>query len=69
MGRVERGREIARRRVRKAKLTKLKQKFAGTKDQGTRETILAKVRRISPFMDPEQFAKNAAETVPAKAAK
>ena len=56
MGRVERDREIARRRARRAKLRKLRTRFAAAKDQGERELILAKVRRISPFMNLEEFA-------------
>ena len=50
MGRVERTREIARRRTRRAKLKKLRKKFADAKSGADKEAILAKVRRISPFV-------------------
>ena len=69
MGRVERGREIARRRSRKMKLLKLRKKFATAKDQGQKEELLAKVRRISPFMDLAVFQQVAAESAPKAAAK
>ncbi len=49
MGRVERDREIARRRTRRAKLQKLRACFAKATDQATKNLILAKARRISPF--------------------
>ena len=49
MGRVERDREIARRRTRRAKLKKLRARFAKATDQATKNLILAKARRISPF--------------------
>ncbi|MDA0834238.1 MAG: hypothetical protein O2955_10250 [Planctomycetota bacterium] len=49
MGRVERDREIARRRVRRVKLKKLREKYAASKDPDTRAQIAEKVRRISPF--------------------
>lgn len=51
MGRIERQRELARRRSRKVKLNKLRAKFAKATDGGTKELILQKVRRISPFLD------------------
>lgn len=49
MGRVERTREIARRRSRRAKLRKLRAKYAASKDNSEKQEILAKVRRLSPF--------------------
>jgi hypothetical protein len=49
MGRVERDREIARRRTRRTKLLKLRTRYAKATDQASKNTILAKVRRISPF--------------------
>ena len=49
MGRVERTREIARRRIRRAKLKKLRAKHAETSNEGEKAEILAKIRRISPF--------------------
>lgn len=54
MGRFERQREIARRRTRRAKLGKLRAKFAAATDQGEREAIIAKVRRVSPFVNLEE---------------
>lgn len=68
MGRVERGREIARRRARRVKLQKLRTKFAKANDQGTKNAILEKVRKISPFLDLEATTKPAAPKAP-KAAK
>ncbi|GAB4142298.1 MAG: hypothetical protein Tsb009_12470 [Planctomycetaceae bacterium] len=49
MGRVERTREIARRRTRRAKLKKLRAKFAKATSESEKEAIQAKVRVISPF--------------------
>jgi hypothetical protein len=56
MGRVERDREIARRRTRRSKLKKLRARFAKATDQATKNLILAKARRISPFAVLEQPA-------------
>ncbi len=49
MGRVERTREIARRRSRLSKLIKLRAKFAASNDNSEKQEILAKARKISPF--------------------
>ncbi len=49
MGRVERTREIARRRSRRVKLKKLRTKYAAANNEGEKATIAAKVRKISPF--------------------
>ncbi len=49
MGRVERTREIARRRTRKVKLQKLRAKYAAAKSDSTKAEIMEKVRRISPL--------------------
>lgn len=49
MGRVERTREIARRRSRRVKLKKLRTKYAESNNESDKATILAKVRKISPF--------------------
>ncbi|MFN0199495.1 MAG: DUF6800 family protein [Planctomycetaceae bacterium] len=54
MGRVERDREIARRRVRRVKLKKLRAKFAATKDPDARALIVAKARVISPLATLEE---------------
>ena len=56
MGRVERDREIARRRTRRTKLKKLRARLAKATDQATKNLILAKVRRISPFAKMEEPA-------------
>jgi hypothetical protein len=49
MGRVERDREIARRRARRTKLKKLRVRFAKATDAASKKLILAKARRLSPF--------------------
>lgn len=49
MPRVERDRELARRRQRKKKLIKLRKKYAEASDRAEREAIEEKVRKISPF--------------------
>lgn len=51
MGRVERDREIARRRQRRAKLKKLRVKYAQADNRAAKDVIAEKVRRISPFVD------------------
>jgi uncharacterized membrane protein len=56
MGRVEKGRELASRRSRKAKLKKLRVKFAKAKDASEKEQIQEKVRKISPFTVLEESA-------------
>ena len=50
MGRIERTREIARRRTRRAKLAKLRAKFAKATTEGEKATIQEQVRRLSPFV-------------------
>ena len=50
MPRTERGRELARRRTRKAKLKKFRVKFAAAKTDAERDEIAAKARRLSPFV-------------------
>lgn len=51
MGRVERDREIARRRQRRAKLKKLRAKYTLADSRGAKDAIAEKVRRISPLVD------------------
>jgi hypothetical protein len=51
MGRVERDREIARRRTRRAKLKKLRAKYESAQSQGEKDEIFAKARKLSPFVD------------------
>ena len=50
MGRVERDREIARRRVRRAKLKKLRDKYVAAKTAAEKEALFLKVRKVSPMM-------------------
>jgi hypothetical protein len=49
MGRIERGREIARRRARRAKLKKLRGRFANAKSEAEKADLRAKVTKLSPF--------------------
>jgi hypothetical protein len=51
MPRIERDRELAKRRQRKTKLAKLITKYALTSNATDKQAIAAKVRRISPFYD------------------
>ena len=53
MGRVERDREIARRRTR---LKKLRAKFDTAKSQDEKDEIFAKARKLSPFISFEDAA-------------
>ncbi|HQX49221.1 MAG TPA: hypothetical protein PK992_08395 [Planctomycetaceae bacterium] len=50
MGRTERQREIARRRKRKVGLAKVRARFAEAKNEGEKVALLAKARRMSPFI-------------------
>ncbi len=61
MGRIERQRELARRRTRKVKLKKIRLRFAKATDQGQKEILLQKLRRVSPFVDLEAEAAAAAK--------
>lgn len=57
MGRIERDRELARRRKRRSKLKKLREKYAKATTRADKEAIAEKVRKISPFArleEPEQ---------------
>lgn len=49
MGRIERQREIARRRTRRAKLKKFRSRFAAAKNEAERAEIRTKVQQLSPF--------------------
>ena len=49
MGRIERQRELARRRTRKVKMQKLRTKFAAAKTSEEKKAIEDKMFRISPF--------------------
>ena len=50
MGRTERQREIARRRKRKVGLAKVRAKHAASRTEGEKTALLAKARRMSPFI-------------------
>jgi hypothetical protein len=50
MGRVERTREIARRRTRRAKLKKLRKKFAQAQTESEKADLRDKVRKMSPLV-------------------
>ena len=54
MPRIERDREIARRRQRKVKIAKLIEKYMKTTAQADKATIATKVRRLSPFYNIEE---------------
>jgi len=56
MGRVERDREIARRRTRRVKLKKLRDRYTKADSRSEKEEILTKARRISPFVTFEEPA-------------
>lgn len=49
MGRIERSRELARRRTRRAKLKKLRTRFAEAKNDADKQAIIEKIRAVSPF--------------------
>ena len=49
MGRVERGRELARSRKRRKKLKKLREKYAKASTPAEKANIESKVRKTSPF--------------------
>lgn len=46
---VERRKELNQRYKRKNKMAKLKRKLAGAKDGRERDTVLQKIKRISPW--------------------
>ena len=50
MGRVERQRELARRRKRRVQLKKIRTKFAAASSDSEKAELLAKARRMSPFV-------------------
>jgi len=56
MGRVERQREIARRRKRTVKLKKFRAKYAAATSESEKAEILTKARRMSPFIELEPAA-------------
>lgn len=54
MPRIERDREIARRRHRKVKIEKLVEKYIKATAQADKTVIATKVRRLSPFYNIEE---------------
>lgn len=56
MGRIERTREIARRRKRKVQLAKMRVRYAAATSESEKAEILAKARRMSPFIELEVAA-------------
>lgn len=50
MPRIERDRELSRKRARKIKLRKFRAKYAAAKNETEKQEILEKARRISPFI-------------------
>jgi hypothetical protein len=56
MGRIERTRELARRRHRKVKIKKLRARYAKADTRAEKLVILHKARRLSPFIDLEPAA-------------
>lgn len=53
MGRVERQRELARRRKRRVQLKKLRTRYAAATSESEKAELLAKARRMSPFVELE----------------
>lgn len=53
MPRIERDRELARRRHRKQKIRKLISRYIQASNQADKQAIAAKVRRLSPLYDIE----------------
>jgi len=51
MPRTERDRELSRRRSRKAKITKLRARYAAAKNDTEKQEIVEKARRLSPFIE------------------
>ena len=60
MGRIERSRELARRRHRRVKVKKLRTRYAKADSRSEKLAILHKARRLSPFIDLETPAPAAA---------
>lgn len=59
MGRVEREREIARRRSRRAKLRKLRARYRAATNEADKAQIQEKVRKISPLVNLAEEEENA----------
>lgn len=56
MGRVERSRELARKRKRREKLSKLRRQHAEAKTDADKHAIAQKAKKISPFISLEEPA-------------
>lgn len=54
MPRIERDREIAKRRQRKSKIKKLIEKYMKATAQADKTVLATKVRRLSPFYNVEE---------------
>jgi hypothetical protein len=50
MGRVERDREISRRRTRRVKVKKLRERFAAAKTATEKQAVREKMFRVSPLV-------------------
>lgn len=50
MPRIERDRELSRKRTRKAKLRKFRMQYNAAKNESDKQAIFEKARRISPFI-------------------
>lgn len=61
MSRIERDRELTKRRQRKVKLQKLVKRYALSSSSADKEVLAAKVRRISPFYNIEERLAQLAE--------
>jgi len=57
MGRIERSREIARRRKRRVQLQKIRVKYAAATTESEKADIRAKARRMSAFFELEDAKK------------
>lgn len=66
MPRIERDRELSRRRHRRAKLRKLATKYANSTSQGEKAEIAAKVRKISPLVNLDEYVQTVNLTGTAK---
>jgi hypothetical protein len=53
MAYIERNVELRRKRTRHAKLAKLKIKLAAAKNPADQQAILTKIKKVSPFWQPE----------------
>jgi len=54
MPRIQRDRDLSRKRARKAKLKKFRAQYAAAKNETEKQEIAAKARRISPFVTFEE---------------